>query len=145
MVSSSGGVLLEMLALRPWLDRQLTTWVCPHAADTDTALTGCEVRWVAEVRPGALFRLVTAIDSARRMLAQAGTEVVVSAGTGVAVPVFLAAWAMRIPTVWVETFNVIGKPGRAARLCGLLADRVLVQHEHLLSSRRRAVHIGRLY
>ena len=56
---------------------------------------------------------------------------VVSAGTGVAVPVFVAARSRGVTSWWVETHNLVGRPGLAARVCGAMAARVSVSYTHL--------------
>jgi UDP-N-acetylglucosamine:LPS N-acetylglucosamine transferase len=145
LVSSSGGVLLDVLALRPWWRKHDVSWVSVQAPDTAELLAPYAVRWESELRPRQVGELVRAVLRARRMLRSTGIELVVSAGSGVAVPYFLAARLAGVPAVWVETFNVIGKPGLAARLCAALASQVVVQHPELLARHRRAVNVGELY
>jgi len=144
-VSSSGGVLLELLAVRPWLGTHDVTWVCVAAEDTRSALAGQLVHWVPECESVFPVSFLPALRRAAQMLSEVEPDLVLSAGTGVAVPFFLAARAKRIPSVWLETFNVIGRPGRVARLCGRLAAMTLVQHPDLVHRRRRAAYIGALY
>jgi len=72
-------------------------------------------------------------------------DVIVSAGSGVAVGVFIAARLVGIPALWLETFNIVDRPGIASRVCGRLAAAVLVQRPALLASRPRAVLLGELY
>jgi UDP-N-acetylglucosamine:LPS N-acetylglucosamine transferase len=145
LVSSSGGVLLDVLALRPWWRKHRVSWVAVEAPDTAELLTAFEVQWEPELRPSQLVELFRCTVRARKTLRRAGIELVVSAGSGVAVPYFLAARLAGVPAVWVETFNVIGRPGLAARLCAALASQVVVQHPELLARHRRAVNVGELY
>lgn len=145
LVSSSGGVLLDVLALRPWWRKHEVLWVAVEAPDTAELLAAYDVRWEPELRPSQLVDLVRATMRARTTLRSTGIDLVVSAGSGVAVPYFLAARLAGVPAVWVETFNVIGKPGLAARLCARLASQVVVQHPELLARHRRAVNVGELY
>jgi UDP-N-acetylglucosamine:LPS N-acetylglucosamine transferase len=145
LVSSSGGVLLDVLALRPWWRNHEVSWVAVKAPDTAELLAAYDVCWEPELRPRDVGALVRAVLRARSALRSTGIELVVSAGSGVAVPYFLAARVAGVPAVWVETFNVIGKPGLAARLCAALASQVVVQHPELLARHRRAVNVGELY
>jgi UDP-N-acetylglucosamine:LPS N-acetylglucosamine transferase len=138
-------VLLDVLALRPWWRSHEVSWVAVKAPDTAELLAAYDVRWEPELRPRDIGALVRAVIHARSALRSAGIELIVSAGSGVAVPYFLAARLTGVPAVWVETFNVIGKPGLAARLCAALASQVVVQHPELLARHRRAVNVGELY
>ena len=144
VVSSSGGVLLDVLALRPWWEGDCAWWAVP-AADTRELLAGLDVRWVPELRPRDLRRLLRATLRARQVLRDQPTRAVLSAGSGVAVPWFLAARLTGVPALWVETLNVLDRPGLAARLCARLATCVVVQHPHLLARHRRCVLVGELY
>jgi UDP-N-acetylglucosamine:LPS N-acetylglucosamine transferase len=144
-VSSSGGVMLDVLALAAAWHRHEIRWVSVEAPDTCEVLAGQDVAWHPELRPRQVGAVATAVVRARRSLLVDRIDLVVSAGSGIAVPWFLAARWARVPSVWVTTFNVVGRPGLAARLCAALASQVLVQHPHLLDAHRRAVCVGELY
>jgi UDP-N-acetylglucosamine:LPS N-acetylglucosamine transferase len=79
------------------------------------------------------------------MLRRERPDVIISAGTGVAVGVFLAARVLRIPALWLETFNMVDAAGSASKICCRLAALVLVQRPSLVGTRPRAVLIGELY
>lgn len=145
LITSSGGVLLDLLALRPWWERHDARWVAVPAADTTEALAGEVVYWRPEVQVDRPVRFAHATLDAQRSLRQWRPHTIVSAGTGLAVPWFAAARALRVPCTWVETFNLVGEPGKAASICQRLATRVLVQRPELVGSRRRAAFVGELY
>ena len=145
LVSSSGGVLPDLLALRPWWGRYDASWVAVDAPDTRELLAGERVRWVPELDPGRPDRVLAAVPAARAAVRAARVDLVVSAGTGVAVPWFLAARTAGVRAVWVETFNIVDRAGLAARLCARLASHVVVQRPHLLARHRRAVNVGQLW
>ena len=145
LVSSTGGVLLDLLALRPWWERHDPVWVAVRGPDTEVALAGQRVHWSGELSARDRLRVLPATWRALRLLRRERVDVVVSAGTGVAVGFFVAARLLRVPTLWLETFNMTGPPGAAARLCARLSSAVLVQRPGLLASRPRAVLIGELY
>lgn len=144
-VSSSGGVLLDMLALGSWLERHEVIWAAVRAADTEVALSGEVVDWVRECDRSAPWSIVRAFADAWRVLGREQPHLVVSAGTGVAVGYFMAARLRGVRTIWIDTFNVVGTAGRVGRLCARLASATLVQRECLVSRRPRAVYIGELY
>jgi hypothetical protein len=143
LVSSSGGVLLDVLALRPWWQRHDTCWVSTAATDTEVALSGHRVVWQAA--PPTWVHVLPATWRAVRLLHRERPDLVVSAGRALAVPYFLAARVARVRTVWLETLIETGRPSRSARLCGRLAGTVLVQRAARLSAHRDAVLVGELY
>jgi UDP-N-acetylglucosamine:LPS N-acetylglucosamine transferase len=146
LVSSSGGVLRDLLAMEQWWSSHAgTSWVAVAAPDTREALAGKAVRWEPELDTHRPLDLLPATWRALKHLAADAPDVVVSAGTGIAVPYFLAAQLTKTPTFWVETFNIVGHSGVAARLCMRLASRVLVQRPDLIKTRHRAAFIGELY
>ncbi|HST66785.1 MAG TPA: hypothetical protein VLM05_16485 [Mycobacteriales bacterium] len=145
LVSSSGGVLPDLLALEPWWGRYDVRWVAVDAPDTRELLADQRVRWTEELGVGRLDRVLAAVPAARSQLQQARVDLLISAGSGVAVPWFLAARTTRVRAVWVETFNIVDRTGLAARLCARLADHVVVQRPHLLERHRRAVNVGELW
>ncbi|MEJ7583627.1 MAG: hypothetical protein WKF43_05935 [Acidimicrobiales bacterium] len=145
LVTSSGGVLLDLLALRPWWEKHDRRWVAVAAMDTEALLADESVEWTDELEPGQWRLLLTATVASGRLLQRSRPDVVISAGTGVALPWFLAARALGISRLWLETLNLVGEPGRAARSCARLATRTLVQKPALVRTRRRAVLLGELY
>jgi UDP-N-acetylglucosamine:LPS N-acetylglucosamine transferase len=145
LVSSSGGVLPDLLALEPWWGRYDVSWVAVDAPDTRELLAGYPVRWLDELSPSRPDRVLAAVPTARAHLRAGRVDVVVSAGSGIAVPWFLAARATGVRAVWVETFNIVDRAGLAARLCARLADQVVVQRAQLLTRHRAAVNVGELW
>jgi len=126
LVTGSGGVLLDLVSLRPWWERHETSWVAKRAADTTVALDGLPVTWAPESI--GMWR-------ALRLLRRERPELLVSAGR-MATPFFRAARLLRIPTLWVESLTRTGPRPRAARL----AVEVLTQRES-----RPGVFAGELY
>ena len=145
LVSSSGGVLLDLLALRPWWERHEVSWVAVRAQDTQSLLHGQRVHWQPEQSVRQPLTVLAAMGRALRILRQERPDLIISAGSGVAVGVFAAARLLRIPALWLETFNIVGETGVASRLCGRLSAAVLVQRPGLVTSRPRAVLLGELY
>jgi hypothetical protein len=92
--------------------------------------------------PVALLR---SFAQAWRILRAESPAVVISTGAGVTVPVILVAKALRIPTVFVESFARVTEPSRAGRVCYPFVDLFLVQHEELMLHYPRARFLGSLY
>jgi UDP-N-acetylglucosamine:LPS N-acetylglucosamine transferase len=103
------------------------------------------VYWEREQSASRPVGVVAAVARALRILRRERPDLIISAGSGVAVGVFIAARLMRVPALWLETFNIVGAPGVASRLCGRLAAAILVQRPSLAASRPRAVLLGELY
>ena len=145
LVSSSGGVLLDLLALKPWWSRHDVSWVAVRAEDTAALLLGQRVHWEREQSAHRPFGVLAAAMRGLRVLRRERPDVIISSGTGVAVGMFLAARVLRIPALWLETFNLVDAAGVASKICCRLAAAVLVQRPTLVGSRPRAVFIGELY
>lgn len=145
LVSSSGGVLLDLLALKPWWSRYDTIWAAVRAADTESVLAGYRVRWIPDSSIKQPVGVLRGLLRARRIFRKERPNLVLSAGSGPAIPFFLLAFASGIPTFWVSTFNLMSTPGITARICGRLASRVLLQRPSMLEGHPNGIVIGELY
>jgi hypothetical protein len=145
LVSSSGGVLLDLLGLRPWWSHHHVHWAIVRAPDTEAAVAGMPCTWVEEHIPKRPLSLVRGVRGAARVLRAVRPDVVVSAGTGAAVPFFLMARLRGVPAFWVSTLNLVTTPGLAARICTRIATTVFVQTPSMLHAHPGAVLIGELY
>jgi hypothetical protein len=144
VVTSAGGVLRDVLALQPWWSRRDTIWVAVRAPDTVPALADHDVVWTRELHRG-LGTLAVGFARALRVLRRERADLVLSAGTGVAVPYFVAARLLRIPSVWLSTSNLVRSAGLAARLCSRLASSVLVQRASMVDAHPGSRVLGELY
>ena len=145
LVSSSGGVLLELLALERWWSRHDVVWAAVPAADTRPLLARQHVHWIGDVCVRRPLGLLPGILRARRILRTERPDLVVSAGSGPAVPFFVLAALTDIPTLWISTLNVLGSPGLTARICARLASQVLLQRSSQRAAHPDGVVIGELY
>ncbi len=136
---------LDVMALQPWWRQHDVRWVASRAPDTEDLLADEAVTWVEELRPSDVLDIGRATAAAVVRLQCERPALVVSAGTGVAVPYFVAARALGIPSWWVQTLNVVADDGLASRFCSRLATRVLVQRPELLADHRRSAFVGELY
>ncbi len=133
------------MALEPWWSNHDVSWVAISATDTLDLLVDHPVRWTNELRAGDSFGLVRETAAAIRHLQQQRPQLVLSAGTGIAVPYFIAARLLGIRSWWLQTLNVGQDTGLASQLCERLATRVLVQRPELLAQHRRSAYLGELY
>lgn len=143
VLSSAGGVLLDALALArsyPGPRR----FVVADALDTREELDGEHALFRPEVLLREPLTLLRELAVAWRSLRQDPPELILSAGTAIAVPWFLAARLLRVPCIWVETLNIVERQGLAARICARSATLVAVQHEDRVAAHLRTVLVGEL-
>lgn len=145
LVSSSGGVLLDLLALGPWWSRHHAVWAVVEAADSVSALAGQRVHWIREASIRRPIGLLTGLAQAWRIIRNERPQVVVSAGSAPAIAYFLFARALGIPTFWISTLNVLTTPGISAKICTRLTSRVLLQQSSMRDAHPNGIVIGELY
>jgi UDP-N-acetylglucosamine:LPS N-acetylglucosamine transferase len=129
MVSTQGGHLAHLVALKDWWQWRDRVWVCPDTPDVVDRLVGERVVRSYSPTTRSLPNLVRNSLLAVRVLRRERPSLVVSAGAGVAVPFFVAAWSMRIPTVFIEVYDRVDTPTVTGRLCGPFTTRRIVQWE----------------
>jgi UDP-N-acetylglucosamine:LPS N-acetylglucosamine transferase len=145
LVSSSGGVLLDLLALEPWWSRYDTVWAVVKAADTEPVLSDQNVRWIRDLSLRRPLGAVLSLAQAWRITRAERPDLIVSAGSGPAIPFFIIARALSLPSFWVSTLNVLATPGISARVCASIASHVLIQQPSLRDAHPHGFVIGELY
>ncbi|WP_122816499.1 UDP-N-acetylglucosamine--LPS N-acetylglucosamine transferase [Nocardioides pantholopis] len=133
MVSSQGGHLAQLLALRSWWGERDRLWVCPDTADVADRLCGERVVHSHAPTTRNLPNLLRNAVLGARVLWRERPCLVVSAGAGVAVPFFAVAWLLRIPTVFIEVYDRVDTPTMTGRLCGPFTTRRIVQWDSQLA------------
>lgn len=133
LVSTQGGHLAHLVALRDWWRTRERLWVCPDAPDVRDRLAG--ERLVCSFSPTTrnVPNLLRNARLAFRLVRRERPSLVVSAGAGVAVPFFVAAWLLRIPTVFIEVYDRVDTPTVTGRLCGPFTTRRIVQWQSQLA------------
>ncbi|TNE92712.1 MAG: UDP-N-acetylglucosamine--LPS N-acetylglucosamine transferase [Deltaproteobacteria bacterium] len=126
-VTSHGGHLGHLLWLRSWWEEHDRFWVASDRADVRDRLVGERVHYLPPARSRSLRQAAGQLARAPGILAAEQPDVLVSAGAGVAVPFFLAARTLGIPTVFIEVYDRIHTPTLTGRLVAPMATRVLVQ------------------
>jgi UDP-N-acetylglucosamine:LPS N-acetylglucosamine transferase len=127
LVTSQGGHLTHLLALREWWESHDRLWVAPTTPDVTDRLVG--ERMVASYSPTTrnIPNLLRNSLLALRLLRKERPALLVSSGAGVAVPFFVFAWLLRIPTVFIEVYDRVDTPTMTGRLCGPFTTRRIVQ------------------
>ena len=124
---TSGGHLAQALALEPWwrdLDR---LWVTFDTPDALSLLDGERIVWAFRPTTRHIGNLIRNFWLAWKVTRHFRPDVVVSTGAGVAVPFFVVAKLLRIPTVYVEVYDRIDSRTLSGRLCRPFSDLFLVQ------------------
>lgn len=127
LVSTQGGHLAHLLTLQRWYAEHQHLWVCPRTPDVVDRLAGETVVWSHSPTTRNVPNLVRNLLLAVRLVGRERPALVVSAGAGVAVPFFMVAWALRIPTVFIEVYDRVDTPTMTGRLCGPFTTRRIVQ------------------
>ena len=133
LVSTQGGHLAQLLALRDWWGPRDHVWVCPDTPDVQDRLAGERVIRSYSPTTRNAANLMRNMGLAVEVLRRERPSLVVSAGAGVAVPFFAVAWMMRIPTVFIEVYDRVDTPTMSGRLCGPFTTRRIVQWKSQLA------------
>jgi UDP-N-acetylglucosamine:LPS N-acetylglucosamine transferase len=144
LVTSQGGHLAHLLVLRPWWEGQDRLWVCPDTPDVVDRLAGERVVRSYSPTTRNLPNLMRNFVLAVRLLRRERPSLVVSAGAGVAVPFFVVAWLLGIPTVFIEVYDRVDTPTMTGRLCGPFTTRRIVQWQSQLDFYPDAFLVGPL-
>ena len=127
MVSSSGGHLAQLTALSDWWQAYETVWVTFDTPDARSLLRDQEFIPAYSPTTRNLRNLIRNASLAVSVIRRWRPSVVMSTGAGVALPFFLLAWALRIPTVYLEVVDRMDSPTLTGRLVRPFATRMLVQ------------------
>lgn len=127
LVGSAGGHLAHLLLLRVWWERHDRFWVTPSKPDAFERLAGERHHPCG----GPTWRSGSAaarnLGHAWATLREERPDVLVSAGAAVAVPYFVVARTLRIPTIFIEVYDRLDRPSLTGALLAPLATEVIVQ------------------
>ncbi|WP_017597075.1 glycosyltransferase family protein [Nocardiopsis lucentensis] len=144
LVASSGGHLAQLLSLRPWWQDRRRLWVTFRTPDAVSCLGEEDVRWAFHPTTRHVGNLLRNTWLAVRVLREGRPSAVVTTGAGVALPFFVLAWFLRIPTVYIEVYDRLDTPTLTARLCRPFTRLFLAQWEEQRSFMPSAITVGPL-
>ncbi len=144
MVCSSGGHLAQLLTLDTWSEQYRTRWVTFGTQDARSALAGRDVVECYHPTTRHLPNLLRNTWLAWRQLRRERPAVVVSSGAAVAVPFFVLARLLRVPTVYVEVFDRIDSTTMTGRLVRPFSTLFCVQWDEQLDLYPGSVNVGAL-
>jgi len=131
LVSSTGGHLLQLVALRDAFEGFERVWVTFDAGDSRALLAGEEVVHAYSPTNRNARNLLRNVGLAFRVVPRMRPAVVVTTGAGVAVPF---AWVGRLfgaRVVYVESLTRIERPSLTYRLIRPVVSRTYVQWPEL--------------
>lgn len=143
-VGSSGGHLAQMLSMSAWWKDQQRSWVTFDTPDAVSALRGEQVYWAHHPTTRNPLNAWRNLLLSIKVLRAERPEAIISTGAGVALPFFITAKLMGIPTAYVEVYDRIDSQTLTGKLCRPLASLFCVQWEEQLEHYPGAVVIGPL-
>ncbi|QXC61344.1 hypothetical protein KSP35_00355 [Aquihabitans sp. G128] len=144
LVGSAGGHLAQLVRLGGWWRGHDRTWVTFDKPDARSVLADEAVIWAHHPTTRNIPNLLRNTVLAIREVWRIRPDAVVSTGAGVAVPFFVVAWALRIPTIYAEVFDRIDSPTMTGRLCRPFTTRFCVQWPEQQALYKDTVVIGPL-
>lgn len=91
------------------------------------------------------LRFFVSLYQTLRILLYEKPDFVLSTGAGVAVPGFLIAKILRIPSIFIEVGARVVSLSKTGKVCYYLANLFLVQHPRLVKKFPHAIYSGSLY
>ncbi|HEX2234044.1 MAG TPA: PssD/Cps14F family polysaccharide biosynthesis glycosyltransferase [Thermoleophilaceae bacterium] len=142
LVSSSGGHLLQLHAMRSiWADHD-RSWVTFDKEDARSLLSGERAHWAAFPTNRNLPNLLRNFALAWRVLRSERPDVVISTGAGVAIPFFVLGRLFKAVLVYVEVYDRIDSPTLSGRICHRFAHLFALQWDEQRRFYRRGVVVG---
>lgn len=145
LVCSSGGHLLQLVALRDAWEGFSRVWVTFDKSDARSLLAGETVRFAHGPTNRSVKNLIRNVAVAWKTIRSVRPSVVLTTGAGVAVPF---AWIGRLHgarLVYVESITRIHEPSLTCRLVTPIADRIYAQWPELQRAFPRARYEGSVF
>jgi UDP-N-acetylglucosamine:LPS N-acetylglucosamine transferase len=145
LVCSSGGHLLQLVALRDAWQGFDRAWVTFDKSDARSLLDGERVLYAYGPTNRNLKNLFRNLFLAVRVVRRLRPKVILTTGAGVAVPF---AWVGRLcgaRVVYVESLTRIEGPSLSCRMIAPVARRLYVQWPELTRALPRARYVGNVF
>ena len=144
LVADPGGHLCELVALREVWTRFSRAWVTVAGVDTDAVPTGEHVLYGRGPTQRSLLNLIRNTMFAVRVLRNLRPAVVLTTGSGLAVPFAWVARLLGARVVYIECSGRIGV-SLSGRLVGPVVSRFYAQWPEAASTYRRARYAGTIF
>lgn len=145
LVCSTGGHLLQLVALREAWQDYPRVWVTFDKSDARSLLAGERVVYAHGPTNRNLPNLCRNLGLAARLVRELRPRVVLTTGAGVAVPFVWVGRLFGARAVYVESFTRIDRPSLSLRLIAPFADRVYAQWPELRAAVPKARSLGSVF
>ena len=145
LVCSTGGHLLQLVALRGAWEGFSRVWVTFDKSDAKSLLTDEQVVHAFGPTNRSVTNLVRNLRLAWRVVRALKPQVILTTGAGVAVPF---AWIGRLRgarVVYVESITRIDKPSLSLRLIAPVTAKIYVQWPELVGAVRGSRYVGSIF
>lgn len=145
LVCSTGGHLIQLVALRDSWQRFSRAWVTFDKSDARSLLDGERVYFAHGPTNRSVKNLIRNLFVAWRVVGEVRPQAVITTGAGVAVPF---AWVARLrgaTVVYVESLARIDGPSLSYRLIAPIASRRYVQWPELAQVLPRSRFVGNVF
>jgi len=126
-VSSSGGHLFQLYALKAWWQKVDRFWVTFQKADAASLLGGENVSWAHGPATRNIKNLIRNFFLAFRILRKERPDLIISTGAAVAVPFFYVGKLLGCRLVFIEVYDRIDSPTLTGRLVYPITDAFILQ------------------
>ena len=145
LVCSTGGHLLQLVALASAWAENRRAWVTFDKSDARSLLAGERVMYAYGPTNRNLANLARNLPLAWRLLRRLRPRVIVTTGAGVAVPFCWLGRLLGARIVYVESLSRIDRPSLSCRLIAPVASRVYGQWPEFVESVRGARYVGSVF
>jgi hypothetical protein len=144
LVASCGGHLAQLYEFRDGWTPQDRVWVTDPTPDAHDLLAGERVVHAHHPTVRHIPNLLRNALLAARVLRSVQPSVVLTTGSGIAVPFAYVARAFGIPVIYVEGLGRVENLSLSARLCAPVVSRLFVQWPELAARHPKAEYAGTL-
>ncbi len=145
--TSPGGHLKQVVLLAENLKKVLDiTFITYYTPLAEKLLEGYKVKFVIEPRIGVKSwprKFILSLQAALLLLKER-SDVIVTAGSDVAVPFCYIGKLLGKKIIFIESWSRVRKPSKSGKLVYPIADLFFVQWEELKFEYPRAIYAGRL-
>ena len=133
-IASGGGHWIELVRLRPLLERHEVVYCSTNQGFADT-VKGYPFQLVPEVSRWNKWKLLPVFLRIARVLRRSRPQVVISTGAAPGVLGLLAGKLLGARTIWIESICHAEKLSLSGRIALKFCDRVYTQWPHLAGGR----------